>query len=134
LTGCRPAELVALDVEAHHRQVNEVLLSVSEHLRERAGHRGPDLRGADLAGRDLRSAALAGASLRGALLIGADLRDADLSWADLTGADLRGANLSGSRLAECLFLGQQQLDSARGDSCTTLPARLGRPAHWARAG
>src|SRR5215469_9173131 len=36
LAGCRPEELVALDVEAHHGQVNEVLLRVSEHVRERA--------------------------------------------------------------------------------------------------
>jgi uncharacterized protein YjbI with pentapeptide repeats len=130
LTGCRPDELVALDLEAHHGQVNEVLLRVSEHVRERAGRRGPDLRGADLAGRDMRTTALAGASLRGALLIGADLRGADLSWADLTGADLRGADLAGADLAESLFLGQQQLDSACGDSRTTLPTRLSRPAHW----
>jgi uncharacterized protein YjbI with pentapeptide repeats len=134
LTRCRPEELVALDVEAHHRQVNEVLFRVSEHLRERAGARGPDLRGADLVSRDLRTAALAGASLRGALLIGADLRGTDLSWADLTGADLRGADLAGADLAQSLFLGQQQLDSARGDSRTTLPPRLGRPVHWAQAG
>jgi len=134
LTGCRPEELVALDVEARHRQVNEVLRRVSEHVRERAGRRGPDLGGADLAGRDLRTAELAGASLRGALLIGADLRGTDLSWADLTGADLRGANLAGADLAESLFLGQQQLDSARGDSRTTLPATLDRPRHWVRIG
>jgi hypothetical protein len=134
LAGCRPDELVALDAEAHHRQVNEVLLRVSEHVRERAGRRGPDLRGADLASRDLRTTALAGASLRGALLIGADLRDTDLSWADLTGADLRGADLAGADLEESLFLGQQQLDSARGDSRTRLPPRLGRPAHWAQGG
>src|SRR5215467_11437418 len=127
LAGCRPDELVALDVEAHHRQVNEVLLRVSEHVRERAGRRGPDLRGADLASKDLRTAGLAGASLRGALLIGADLRGTDLSWADLTGADLRGADLAGADLGESLFLGQQQLDSARGDSRTTLPRRLSRP-------
>jgi uncharacterized protein YjbI with pentapeptide repeats len=134
MTGCRPDELVALDVEAHHGQVNEVLLRVSEHVRERAGRLGPDLRGADLAGKDLRSAALSGASLRGALLIGADLSGTDLSWADLTGADLRGADLAGAELADSLFLGQQQLDSARGDSRTTLPSSLGRPAHWAQAG
>jgi hypothetical protein len=131
MTGCRPEELVALNVEAHHRQVNEVLVRVSEHVRERAGRRGPDLRGADLTSRDLRTAALAGANLRGALLIGADLRGTELSWADLTGADLRGADLAGADLAEGLFLGQQQLDSALGNSRTLLPTRLHRPWHWA---
>ena len=130
LTHSGPDELIALDVDAHRREVNAVLVRVSEHVRERAGVIGPDLRGADLAGKDLRRTALAAASLRGALLIGADLRNADLSHADLTGADLRGARLAGADLAVALFLTQAQLDSAAGDSRTRLPPALGRPSHW----
>jgi hypothetical protein len=133
LTFCGPSELAALDVDAHRRVVNAVLLRVSDQVRERAGRRGSDLRGADLAGKNLRGADLAGASLRGALLIGANLRGADLRYADLTGADLRGADLSGADLAESLFVGQPQLDSAHGTARTRLPARLRRPAHWAAA-
>jgi hypothetical protein len=149
LTHCGPDELVALDVDAHRREVNAVLLRVSEHVRERAGALGPDLRGADLTGKDLRrtgqsgrgprgtsrdaslrGTGLRGASLRGALLIGADLRNADLSYADLTGADLRGARLAGADLAASLFLTQPQIDSAAGDPRTTLPPHLTRPPHW----
>ena len=138
LTRCGPDELIALDVDAHRREVNAVLLRVSEHVRERAGALGPDLRGADLTGKDLRrppgqpglrGASLRGASLRGALLIGADLRNADLSYADLTGADLRGARLAGADLATSLFLTQPQLDSAVGDSAHHPPvARVPPPA------
>jgi uncharacterized protein YjbI with pentapeptide repeats len=145
LTRCGPGELVAVDVDAHRREVNAVLLRVSEHVRERVGALGPDLRGADLAGKDLRrtgasgrvppgtgphDASLRGASLRGALLIGADLRNADLGYADLTGADLRGARLAGADLAASLFLTQPQIDSAVGDPHTSLPSRLTRPPHW----
>lgn len=130
LTNGDPGELVDLDVAAHRGEVNAVLLRVSEHVRERAGYRGPDLRGADLAGKDLRRAELAGASLRGALLIGADLRRADLSFADVTGADLRGARLAGADLAATLFLSQPQVDSARGDARTKLPPSLSRPSPW----
>ena len=150
LTLCGPDELIALNVDAHRRDVNAVLLRVSEHVRERACGLGPDLRGADLAGKDLRRSDpdgtdlrgpdlrgpdlrgpdLRGASLRGALLIGADLRNADLSYADLTGADLRGARLAAADLATTLFLTQPQLDSAIGDPCTTLPPHLSRPPHW----
>jgi Pentapeptide repeats (8 copies) len=125
-----PGELEAVDITVHRGRVNAVLLAVSDHVRARSGHRGPDLRGADLAGRDLRGADLAGASLRGALLIGADLAGADLRDADVTGADLRGARLAGADLGTALFLSQPQLDSARGDAATALPARLTRPAHW----
>ncbi len=132
LTLCGPAELVALDVNGHRDRANALLQKVSAHVRDRGGP-GPDLRGADLAGKDLRGADLAAASLRGALLVGADLRGADLREADLTGADLRGADLAGADLSTSLFIGQPQLDSARGDERTKLPPRLRRPSHWAAA-
>jgi Pentapeptide repeats (8 copies) len=130
LTHSSPDELIALDVGAHRREVNALLLRASEHVRERARALGPDLRGADLAGADLRRTDLRGASLRGALLIGADLRNADLSYADLTGADLRGSRLAGTDLTTSLFLTQPQLDSAAGDPRTKIPSRLTRPPHW----
>jgi hypothetical protein len=130
LTRCGPDELIAVDVDSRRREVNAVLLRVSEHVRERAGALGPDLRGADLAGQDLRHSALRGASLRGALMIGTDLRTTDLNYADLTGADLRGARLAGADLGTTLFLTQAQLDSALGDSRTTLPPHLSSPPHW----
>lgn len=56
---------------------------------------------------------------------GADLREADLIGADLRDADVRGADLTGA-----LFLTQAQLNAARGDAATVLPAGLSRPAHW----
>jgi uncharacterized protein YjbI with pentapeptide repeats len=125
-----PAEaLVDLDVAAHRRGVNDLLLAASELARasvpDRQDHRGADLIGADLQGADLR-----GASLRGASLIGANLRRADLRMADVTGADLRGADVRGADLSECLFLIQSQLDAARGDPTTRLPTLLRHPSHW----
>jgi uncharacterized protein YjbI with pentapeptide repeats len=134
LTLAGQAELVCTDVDAHRRTVNALLLRASADVRQRSGPLGPDLRGADLAGQDLREADLRRASLRGALLIGARLGGADLSAADLTGADLRGAELSCADLAASLFLMQSQIDAARGDDQTRLPASLSRPPHWAAAG
>ncbi|MDZ5444955.1 pentapeptide repeat-containing protein [Micromonospora sp. 4G57] len=128
LTDGTPEELLALDVDAHRGRVNALLSQAGE--RARAGHAGADRRGAVLIGVDLRRADLAGANLRGACLIGADLRGVDLGAADLTGADLRGADLRGADLSRCLFLHQSQLDAARGDHRTALPAALRRPAHW----
>ncbi|WP_137724748.1 pentapeptide repeat-containing protein [Prescottella subtropica] len=130
LAGADAATLVALDVPAHRERVNTLLLAVSERVRASApgrprSHRGADLMGAKLAGKDLR-----GANLRGAWLIGADLRRTDLRCADVIGADLRGADLSGADLSEALFLTQFQVNAARGDARTVLPATLSRPAHW----
>jgi uncharacterized protein YjbI with pentapeptide repeats len=132
LAGGGPGALAALDVNAHRRGVNALLLRASELARAGAGahSQAADHRGADLTGKDLRGAGLAAASLRGASLIGADLSGADLRGADFTGADLRGAELSGADLTGSIFLIQAQLDSAKGDSGTKLPPSLMRPAHW----
>jgi uncharacterized protein YjbI with pentapeptide repeats len=128
LTQSSPGVLLELDVSAHRRDINALLLHASELAR--AGTARADLRGADLAGQDLSGADLRGASLRGARLIGADFSGADLRTADLTGADVRGADLSRADLSESIFLIQSQLDAAKGDSGTRLPPSLSRPAHW----
>nr|WP_229791850.1 pentapeptide repeat-containing protein [Micromonospora fulviviridis] len=128
LTDGTPEELLAVDVDAQRDRVNRLLSRAGEQAR--AGRAGVDRRGAVLIGVDLRRAGLAGANLRGACLIGADLRGVDLGAADLTGADLRGADLRGADLGDCLFVHQSQLDAARGDHRTVLPAGLRRPAHW----
>jgi uncharacterized protein YjbI with pentapeptide repeats len=130
LTHLDADALAELDVDAHRRDINAVLLRVSEHVRAGSRHRDVDLRGADLMGKDLRGADLRGASLRGAYLIGADLRGADLRMADLTGADCRGADLGGADLTTSIFLIQAQLDAARGDPDTKLSPAFTRPTHW----
>jgi hypothetical protein len=130
LASGSPEQLRGLDVGEYRAGVGELLQRVSELARADVRGRGKDRRGADLMGRDLRRANLRGASLRGTYLIGADLRGVDLGTADLLGADLRAADLRGTALAECLFLTQPQVEAARGDLRTTMPAALARPAHW----
>ncbi|MFB9905510.1 pentapeptide repeat-containing protein [Allokutzneria oryzae] len=130
LTFGSPEELAALDIAGHRHEVNVLLLRASELVRAGHGGKKKDRRGADLIGAGLRGADLRGANLRGAYLIGADLRGADLRAADVIGADLRDADVRGADLAECLFLTQTQVNAARGDAATTLPATLTRPAHW----
>ncbi|MET9429625.1 MULTISPECIES: pentapeptide repeat-containing protein [unclassified Streptomyces] len=133
LTLLSPAELAALDLGAQRRVVGDLLQRAAELVRagvpgarsKKKNRRGADLMGARLTGADLR-----GASLRGAYLIAADLTGADLRQADLLGADLRDARLAGADLTGALFLTQPQLNAARGDARTVLPARLARPAHW----
>ena len=128
-----PAEdLLALDVAALRGAVSDLLREASQLVRAPFAAAAPDHRGADLVGADLSGAQLRGASLRGALLVAARLRKADLRSADLIGADLRDAHLHGADLTGALFLTQAQVDSARGDGTTVLPARLRHPAHWDR--
>ncbi|MBP2327595.1 uncharacterized protein YjbI with pentapeptide repeats [Kibdelosporangium banguiense] len=130
LTYADAEVLIELDVPAHRQKVNALLLETSELVR---GRGGKDRRGADLIGARLRNADLRAASLRGAYLIGADLRGADLRTADLIGADMRDADLSGADLTGSFFLTQAQLNAARGDRATKVPAALERPGHWEQA-
>ncbi|MFD7453105.1 pentapeptide repeat-containing protein [Kitasatospora sp. NPDC059827] len=129
LASGTPEELLAVDVAAHRGRISELLLRAGELVRA-AVPRRREHRGADLFGARLRGADLQGANLRGALLVAADLSGADLRLADLIGADLRDADLSGADLSTALFLTQAQLNAARGDATTRLPAALTRPTHW----
>ncbi|ALO06365.1 Oxetanocin A resistance protein [Streptomyces venezuelae] len=130
LTGRTPDALEKLDVAPVRAEVNPLLLRTSELVRATAGGKPKSRRGADLIGKRLRGAKLRGADLRGALLIAADLTGADLTLTDLIGADLRDADLSGADLTGALFLTQPQLNSARGNAATRLPAGFDRPTHW----
>ncbi|MFI9292069.1 pentapeptide repeat-containing protein [Streptomyces gardneri] len=130
LTGRTPDALEKLDVAPVRAEVNPLLLRTSELVRATAGGKPKSRRGADLIGKRLRGAELRGADLRGALLIAADLTGADLTLTDLIGADLRDADLSGADLTGALFLTQPQLNSARGNAATRLPAGFDRPTHW----
>jgi uncharacterized protein YjbI with pentapeptide repeats len=131
-TRAEAPALLATDVAAARRDVNELLLRASELAR--AALPGPrrNHRGANLIGARLRRADLRAANLRGAFCIAADLRGADLRGADVTGADLRDADLAGADLTGCLFLTQAQLNAAKGDPATRLPEAFARPAHWGR--
>ncbi|MFC8591986.1 pentapeptide repeat-containing protein [Streptomyces atroolivaceus] len=122
--------LLAVDVPAVRGEVNELLLRAGELARAEVPGRKKDHRGADLMGKRMRNAKLRGASMRGARLIAADLSGADLREADLIGADLRDTNLCGADLTGALFLTQPQLNAARGDLTTRIPAALQRPGHW----
>nr|WTA00716.1 pentapeptide repeat-containing protein [Streptomyces sp. NBC_00857] len=122
--------LLELDVAARRAAVNPLLLRTSELVRAQVRGRKKNRRGADLFGAKLKGADLRGADLRGAYLIAADLRGADLRLADLIGADFRDTDLRGADLTGSIFLTQSQVNAAKGDSATTLPPSLARPAHW----
>ncbi|MEU1200588.1 pentapeptide repeat-containing protein [Streptomyces sp. NPDC005813] len=135
LTRLSPRELADLDVGAHRREVNVLLLRVSELARAGVGRgRKKDRRGADLMGARLKGADLRGADLRGAYLIAADLTGADLRGADLIGADLRDTDLTDADLTGAFFLTQPQLNAARGSADTGLPESVTRPGHWTARG
>ena len=137
LSNQQPDALTGLDVDAEFDRARPLLIEASElareaqlaHVSRSRGGRGigpgTDLMGAKLADADLR-----GLTLRGSLMIGADLRRARLGHCDLLGVDLRDADLSGADLTGAIYLTQMQVNSARGDDTTVLPAGFSRPTHW----
>lgn len=133
-TGSGPHLLMALDVGELRSRVGAVLGTASELVRAAADRPArPDRRlrrSADLVGADLRDIDARGADLRGALLIAADLRGADMRQADLLGADLRDADVRGADLTTALYLTQPQVNAARGDAGSGIPASLVRPQSW----
>lgn len=118
------------NVAAVRQNVGTLLSRVSELVRARVCGRRSDRRGADLAGARLRKASLRGTTFRGAVLIAADLRGANLRTVDFLGADLRDTDLRGADLTGGFFLTQAQVNAARGNAGTRLPAHLARPPHW----
>lgn len=135
LSNDAPAEILALDLYGHRETVNPLLIQASElYRREYAGTKRTSKPRKDYIGANLQGANLRGMNLRGALLIAANLSDADLQRADFIGADLRDTDLSGANLAGCLFLTQAQVNAARGNLQTKLPAYVKVPAHWSNNG
>ncbi len=97
-----------------------------------------DLRGANLAGANLAEADIHNAKLRHTNLKAAQLTEAELRAADLSGANLTGAQLTGVDFKDAIFLStnicgadmqggnltQKQIDNAKGDQSTQLPAGI----------
>ncbi|MFE3252105.1 pentapeptide repeat-containing protein [Streptomyces sp. NPDC059209] len=79
---------------------------------------------ADLSGANLFAAELSDAVLSGADLSGADLKNVDLDGVALLDTNLSGANLAGADLRGARHLTKEQLNSARVDGKTRLPASL----------
>lgn len=133
LTRLSPESILKINISEHRAKVNNLLLRTSELVRaqvsnkkeQKKGHRGSDFIGAKLKGADF-----SGANLRGALFIAADLRGANLRMADLIGADLRDADLRDANLTGSIFLTQTQINAAKGNENTKLPAALVIPNHW----
>ncbi|WP_261565688.1 pentapeptide repeat-containing protein [Frankia gtarii] len=89
-----------------------------------------DLTEANLTRAGLAGVNLSGAQLDRANLSGARLGGANLSGARLSVADLSGAELGGAHLTRAQGLIQEQVDAARGNDRTRLPAGIVRPASW----
>ncbi|QAA33430.1 pentapeptide repeat-containing protein [Clostridium manihotivorum] len=138
MTMLREDSLRTLDLESHRDRVNLLLKKTSKEVRStllkgRENNLKQKRRVAgrlDLIGAELKKTNLRGADLSGALLMAADLRNNELNCTDLIGADLRDADLRGADLTNTIYITQAQINTAKGDLSTKLPAHIVRPSYW----
>ncbi len=127
-----------LDLDIYRSPLNELLLETSKYIRKKTiaklsgSKKIQDYNNerADWMGKNLRGKDLKAFNLRGAYLIAADLREADLRAVDFIGADMRETDVRGANMSTAMFLTQMQINSAKGDSKTILPAYLKKPFYW----
>jgi Pentapeptide repeats (8 copies) len=130
LTLKAPKEVLGIDVPTHRKLVNELLVETSKLYRADFINKPRKIKASDYIGCNLKGKDLRGEDLRGKLMIAANFKHSDLRKVDFIGADLRDANFSGANLNEALFLTQSQINSAKGDAQTKIPAYLNKPIHW----
>ncbi|MCC0784010.1 pentapeptide repeat-containing protein [Clostridioides sp. ES-S-0108-01] len=141
ITNMSPEQLIDLDITSHRAKVNSLLSQASESVMRKVKsfiktstfkNMKKLSKNIDLIGVDLRKTNLIGADLKGRFLIAANLKDTDLSGANLIGADLRDCDIRGANLENSIFLTQLQVNTAKGDSNTKLPASLVHPKYWGK--
>ncbi|WP_160672061.1 pentapeptide repeat-containing protein [Clostridium sp. C8-1-8] len=138
MTFLRDDDLRSLDLESHRDRVNALLKKTSKEVRnnllkgkENNVKQKRRIAGRlDLIGADLKKINVKGADLSGALLMAADLKNNELNCTDLIGADLRDADLRGANLTNTIYITQAQINTAKGDLSTKLPAHIIRPSYW----
>lgn len=132
----KPKSILTFDLDSHRKEVNKLLLKVSDNYRSRFLNKNLSKgkrkfkNDFDFIGKDLRSFDLKGANFRGSLLIAANLSGSNLDGTDLIGADFRDANIKGADFSKSLYITQFQVNCAKGDITTKLPSYITRPSHW----
>lgn len=127
--SCARCDLFQIDLSYHHVSGRDFAGSrlrqsdLSLASADRTRFHGANLSLANLFGVRASHGDFTDANLEGAILVGGYF-----GAARFNGAALTGANVSGAELAGAIGLTQTQLNTACGDSTTTLPAGLTVPA------
>ena len=126
MTAYTSYELIHLDMEEYKANVNKVLKQISN------GNAifSSDKNSKDYFGKNFRHANLDRRDFSMAMMIAANFEGCSLKGTNFLGADIRDANIKNTDLSECIFLTQMQINAAKGNSNTKLPANLSRPSSF----
>lgn len=129
ITKGTPQEILNFDLEDYRSRVNAVLKKSIENLKRQWGS-GKIKNKGNLFGKSFKGKNLDGEDFSMCMLIATNLEGCSLNGANFLGADMRDTNLKNADLSGSIFLTQGQINSARGNSSTRLPAKLVVPASW----
>lgn len=130
MTRLSPEEILELDIEKYKLNVNQILKNVIKKVSNTSNNNGNNKNSVDFIGKNLKKQNFNGRDFSMALLIAANLEGCSLNGASFLGADMRDANIKNTDLSKSIFLTQGQMNSAKGNKNTRLPAYLSLPSWW----
>ncbi|MFA9464954.1 MAG: pentapeptide repeat-containing protein [Velocimicrobium sp.] len=130
MTDQMPEEILNIEIEQYRIRVNKVLKRVSQLVRDRYCKKIGKTKKTDLMGQSFKNENLDGEDFSMTLLIATNLEGCSLVGTNFLGADMRDTNLKNANVSESIFLTQGQINAAKGDRFTQLPARIQRPVWW----
>ena len=123
-------ELSSIDIYEYQVPIIELLSKASNEIQRDLSKnvfhipKGKNMSRKDFIGKNFANQDFRTYDFRGTYFIAANLQNADFRGANLIGVDFRDANLNGANLSSSLFLTQMQVNSAKGNSNTILPAHI----------
>lgn len=130
ITNLSPEELLTQDISEYKKKVNSILKKVGESVQLAVRGKAEKVHLTYLLGKDLRNRNLRGQNFNMSLLIAANMKGCDLYGTNFLGADMRDTNIKNADLSQSIFLTQMQVNSAKGNHLTKLPAFLTHPEIW----
>lgn len=127
MTSQPPAAILAQDLDTYRTKVNTLLKQVIKHMSANSASGGASKK---FFGKNFKKTDLEKTDFSMSLMIAANLKGCHLRGSNFLGADLRDAVIEDTDLSECLFLTQMQINSAKGNANTKLPAGLCHPVSW----
>ncbi|MDD2957191.1 MAG: pentapeptide repeat-containing protein [Lachnospiraceae bacterium] len=126
----KPIEMLAvLDTKLFCEKSNAYLKRICTVFQTHS-YSANKIQGKNYMGKNMKHKNLEKMDFSMSLLIATNLEQANLCGANFLGADMRDTNISNTDLSQCLFLTQLQINSAKGNSNTSLPSYLYKPKTW----
>lgn len=124
-----PHDILTTDIDEYRNRVNDCLRKVSSLIKLNYNPNKKEHK-KDFIGKSFKGKNFNGTDFSMNLLIAANFQECSFDGANFLGADTRDTDFSYADLREAVFITQGQVNCARGNSNTKLPAKFRRPISW----